>query len=974
MTSERDHVSQVYLGLVDVGPTVHWLRRRIDWMADEVRGPRVLDVGCSEGILEVLLARRGYTVTGLDIDPEALEFAQHLLAKESEEAQARVRFIQGDFKEAIPVGGLYDTVVMGELLDHLDDPGAMLGRAAEHLRPGGRVVITTRFGAHPHEGHRRTFCLTDFIDLLKPRFGLESLCVEDTYIRFVGCVPVDSDDSWQRLDNKAILSMTDAALVDSQKKLYGLLTERGTRIKRLQQRIQQFVEEKRFAQRRVNADNERLKKLEFRTKLGHLSFTQLKEQFRARTKELNTSAGEVRARTKELNASDREVRARTRELGWMNYSLEVTRSSTSFLVGSAIVDAARKPHTSWRLPFQLLRLFRSKSTPPTPPPEDAPPEVISAPPTYVSGEPEAFSEDVYPDPSLFIDFPLPPMPEARADGPPVAAILDTFTEYSLRHEVNLLLISQEEWLAELQETRPVCLFVESAWTGNNGLWRDRIFGYEGSEDSPLGELLEYCRSTGIPTVFWNKEDPTNFDNFLGAAKEFDFVFTSDADCIPRYREKLGHCRIYALPFAAQPQLHNPSREEDWPRHPVCFPGSWAPQRYPERAETLLHVLDPAIKYGLHIFDRNLTRTDLGLEYDFPSRYEEAIKGTLTYEEMLTAYRCYEVMLNVNTVADSPTMFSRRVFESLACGTPVVSSESVGMSRMLGEHVRTTRSIEETTNHLEELLGDEEARAREGHLAYRYVHENHTYRHRMDEVLRTIGLEPLDSEQPSVSVVTAMVRPENVRRCLDNFKKQTYENKELILVLNSAEFDLDAIRRDAERIPNVKVLHVDGKTTLGDCLNRGVEAASGKYIAKMNDEDYYGERYLSDHVLAASFSHAQIVGKGMYYVHFEASDTTALREIAPDHTFTSSTLAGGTLFVQADVVRDIPFDSSSISEDADLLSSARIAGCPIYAADRFNYVQVRPRQLPSHSWQIPDAEFLKKCRDFTHGLGLGRAMI
>ena len=35
MASERDHVSQVYLGLVDVGPTGHWLRRRIDWMADE---------------------------------------------------------------------------------------------------------------------------------------------------------------------------------------------------------------------------------------------------------------------------------------------------------------------------------------------------------------------------------------------------------------------------------------------------------------------------------------------------------------------------------------------------------------------------------------------------------------------------------------------------------------------------------------------------------------------------------------------------------------------------------------------------------------------------------------------------------------------------------------------------------------------------------------------------------------------------
>ena len=60
--------------------------------------------------------------------------------------------------------------------------------------------------------------------------------------------------------------------------------------------------------------------------------------------------------------------------------------------------------------------------------------------------------------------------------------------------------------------------------------------------------------------------------------------------------------------------------------------------------------------------------------------------------MLTAYRCYDVMLNVNTVTGSPTMFSRRVFESLACGTPVLSSESVGMSRMLGGHVESREAL------------------------------------------------------------------------------------------------------------------------------------------------------------------------------------------------------------------------------------------------------------------------------------------
>ena len=340
------------------------------------------------------------------------------------------------------------------------------------------------------------------------------------------------------------------------------------------------------------------------------------------------------------------------------------------------------------------------------------------------------------------------------------------------------------------------------------------------------DLVQFCRSLGIPTVFWNKEDPPHFDEFIGAAREFDFVFTSDADCVPLYREVLGHDRIYVLPFAAQPRLHNPSREEGWPSYSVCFAGSWMQHKYPERADALSYLLDPTLPLGLHIFDRNLMHPDLGPNFRFPDKYKEAIKGTLTYEEMLTAYRCYDVMLNVNTVTESPTMFSRRVLESLACGTPVISSESDGMGRMLGNHVRVTRSMEDTADHLLKLLRNEEERVREGHLAYRHVHENHTYRHRMDEVFRKVGLESLIRKQPSVSVLMPTKRPENVARCLDNFKNQTYPEKELVLILNNAEFDVDTIQKDARLIPNVQVLHVKGSATLGNCLNRGVEAASG----------------------------------------------------------------------------------------------------------------------------------------------------
>ena len=272
----RDKVAQVYLGILDWGATGDVLRRRIDWMADEARGPRVLDVGCSEGILELLLARRGLDVTGVEVNPDALDFARELLDKEPHEVRARARLVHGDFIGARPVTGLFDTVVLGEILEHLDDPATLLNRSLEYLRPGGRLVITTPFGLLPHEDHHQTFCLTDVIDLLKPRLGLEHMSVEDGYIRFVGRLSSDREVSWQRLDADAVLSMTDAALLASQSKLYEMLAARGSRIERLQQRRKTLEDQKERLQSRLDASRERTQDLERRAKFDRMASNQLK--------------------------------------------------------------------------------------------------------------------------------------------------------------------------------------------------------------------------------------------------------------------------------------------------------------------------------------------------------------------------------------------------------------------------------------------------------------------------------------------------------------------------------------------------------------------------------------------------------------------------------------------------------------------------------------------------------------------------
>lgn len=268
----------------------------------------------------------------------------------------------------------------------------------------------------------------------------------------------------------------------------------------------------------------------------------------------------------------------------------------------------------------------------------------------------------------------------------IACILDEFSAGCFAPEAEFIHLSAKCWQREIEADRPDFLLVESAWRGLAGDWHLLISHYSRFRRNPLRDLLGWCRENGVKTVFWNKEDPPNFDHFIDAAKDFDHIFTTDADCITRYREICGHDRIHALPFAAGPTIHNPVRSDATAlRADVCFAGTWYGDKFPERCKTLTMMLDAALKYDLHIFDRKYGHP--GARYRFPARFQSRIKGSMSYDRMLTAFRAYRVFLNTNSVMTSPTMFARRVFELLACGTPVVSSPSRGMEAMLGDFVR-----------------------------------------------------------------------------------------------------------------------------------------------------------------------------------------------------------------------------------------------------------------------------------------------
>jgi SAM-dependent methyltransferase len=106
--------------------------------ADESRGRRLLEVGCASGAVLEAAQARGWTVQGVEYSADAAEEAR----------QHGVPVVVGGLADAALPDAAFDVAFLGDVLEHVPDPGATLAEVARVLAPRGHLALRGPMATH----------------------------------------------------------------------------------------------------------------------------------------------------------------------------------------------------------------------------------------------------------------------------------------------------------------------------------------------------------------------------------------------------------------------------------------------------------------------------------------------------------------------------------------------------------------------------------------------------------------------------------------------------------------------------------------------------------------------------------------------------------------------------------------------------------------------------------------------------------
>lgn len=472
--------------------------------------------------------------------------------------------------------------------------------------------------------------------------------------------------------------------------------------------------------------------------------------------------------------------------------------------------------------------------------------------------------------------------------------------------------------------------------------------------NPLGaafaEVRAWAQANDVPVFAWLTGDPGDPD---AASDWIDGVrvYLDHDGPLAKWQARWPDAAVDVLLPAVQPQLHNPVK-------------GGAAVRRERGAVVLYHGQTPAeaelAEFDASKYDVWAASPTAAAALESSPLKQSAVRGRQlpVANPVLSRYRA---LAELGPAQGS----SWAAVQAGACQTPVIVEQSAAgrVPESLREHVIVAEDANAVRLDVVARVWQDELRDREGVRLARAVNAGHSFANRVDTLARAAGLEVSRPKRP-VSAVVPTNRLHELDNVFANISRQAYQHDggvELVLVLHGLDVkdaDVEARAKDAG-VESMQIIHADSSYPLGKCMNLGVDAAGGAYIAKMDDDNVYGTHYLTDLVAAFGYTEAGIVGKWAHYVWLRSTGAVVLRSPKAEHRY-ERLVQGGSIVLRADVARELRFgDHLPRGVDTDILNRAKEAGIKTYSADRFNYISVRGSDRHAHTWTITDAALMNR---------------
>lgn len=298
---------------------------------------------------------------------------------------------------------------------------------------------------------------------------------------------------------------------------------------------------------------------------------------------------------------------------------------------------------------------------------------------------------------------------------------------ALAETVHLIVAPQAEMLAYALLHRPDAMLVM------NGLH---------TFPADQKEQVEGIRRLGVKTAIWFVDDPYVSGDSAEIAPSYDYVFTHERSCVPRYAE-LGCAQAHHLPLAAHQGLFKPMPVTDEYRTDICFIGV----AFWNRVQLFDSIAD-------YLKDKKVLIA--GSHWDRMSHYGQLSKfvrsGWIEVPETVKYYNGAKIVINMHRTTEPLSdnkntrhweghSINPRTFEIASCGTLQLTDLRPELPEYyrVGQELASFGNPGELVELVDYYLRNEEERLRVAARGYKRTRSEHTFIGRVARLLDTIGL-------------------------------------------------------------------------------------------------------------------------------------------------------------------------------------------------------------------------------------------